>query len=44
MQTYAYAEGMAAAIGVDGEKQDMVFRGFSGLKGAELLDEIEGYC
>ena len=42
MQTYAYAEGMAAAIGVDGEKQDMVFRGFSGLKGAELLDEIEG--
>lgn len=42
MQTYAYAEGMAAAIGVDGEKQDMVFCGFSGLKGAELLDEIEG--
>ncbi|MFQ9151571.1 MAG: metallopeptidase TldD-related protein [Blautia sp.] len=25
-----------------GEKQDMIFRGFSGLKGAELLDEIGG--
>lgn len=42
MQTYAFAEGMAAAIGADGEKQDMIFRGFSGLKGAELLDEIGG--
>ena len=29
-------------IGADGEKQDMIFRGFSGLKGAELLDEIGG--
>ncbi len=42
MQSYAYAEGMIGALGVKGEKQDMAYQSFSGLKGAEILDEMDG--
>ncbi|WP_294562728.1 TldD/PmbA family protein [uncultured Traorella sp.] len=41
MQSYAYAEGMAAAIGSNGEKTEMAYESFSGLKGAEILDEMD---
>ncbi len=41
MQSYAFAEGMMAAIGSNGEKTEMSFESFSGLKGAEILDELE---
>ncbi|MGN0314421.1 MAG: TldD/PmbA family protein [Fusicatenibacter sp.] len=41
MQSYAYAEGMEAAIGTGNGKQDMGFCTFSGLKGAEILDEMD---
>lgn len=41
MQSYAFAEGIMAAIGSKGEKTDMVFQAFSGLKGAEILDEMD---
>lgn len=42
MQSYAFAEGMMAAIGSNGEKTEMSFESFSGLKGAEILDELDG--
>lgn len=41
MQSYAYAEGMAAAIGTNGEKTEVAYESFSGLKGAEILDEMD---
>ena len=41
MQSYAFAEGMAAAIGAGNDKTDMAYRSFSGLKGAEILDEMD---
>lgn len=41
MQAYAFAEGMMAAIGSKGEKTDMAFETFSGLKGTEILDELD---
>ncbi|MDD7740604.1 MAG: TldD/PmbA family protein [Fusicatenibacter sp.] len=41
MQSYAYAEGMEAAIGIGNEKQDMAFSTFSGLKGTEILEEMD---
>ncbi len=41
MQSYAFAEGMMAAIGSNGEKTEMSFESFSGLKGAEILDELD---
>lgn len=41
MQSYAYAEGMMAAIGSANERTEMAFETFSGLKGAEVLDEME---
>lgn len=41
MQSYAFAEGMAAAIGAGNGKTDMAYRSFSGLKGAEILEEME---
>lgn len=41
MQSYAIAEGMMAAIGSKNEKTDMAYRAFSGLKGAEILDEMD---
>ena len=40
MQSYAYAEGMVGAIGTNGEKSDMAYESFSGLKGAEILKEM----
>ena len=41
MQSYAYAEGMAAAIGTNCEKSEVAYESFSGLKGAEILDEMD---
>lgn len=41
MQSYAYAEGMAAAIGSGNNKTDVSYKSFSGLKGAEILDEMD---
>ena len=41
MQSYAYAEGMAVAIGTNGEKTEVAYESFSGLKGAEILDEMD---
>ena len=41
MQSYAYAEGMAAAIGSGNNKTEMAYESFSGLKGAEILDEMD---
>ena len=41
MQSYAYAEGMAATIGTNGEKTEVAYESFSGLKGAEILDEMD---
>ena len=41
MQSYAYAEGMAAAIGTNGEKTEVAYESFSGLKGAEILYEMD---
>lgn len=41
MQSYAFAEGMAAAVGAGNDKTDMAYRTFSGLKGAEILDETD---
>ena len=40
MQSYAYAEGMVGAIGTNGVKSDMAYESFSGLKGAEILKEM----
>lgn len=42
MQSYAIAEGMMAAIGSREDKTEMAFHTFSGLKGAEILDEMDG--
>lgn len=39
-QSYAYAEGMMAAVGSGNDKTEMAFQTFSGLKGAEILDEM----
>ncbi len=41
MQGYAVAEGMMAAIGSANDKTDMAYQSFSGLKGAEILDEMD---
>lgn len=41
MQAYAMAEGMMAAIGSRDEKTEVAFEGFSGLKGAEILEEMD---
>lgn len=41
MQSYAYAEGMIAAIGTLNNKTNMAYESFSGLKGAEILDEMD---
>ena len=40
MQSYAYAEGMIGAIGTNGVKSDMAYESFSGLKGVEILKEM----
>lgn len=42
MQSYAFAEGMVGAIGTNGVKSEMAYQSFSGLKGAEVLDEMNG--
>ena len=42
MQSYAYAEGMIGAIGTNGIKTEMAYQSFSGLKGAEILNEMDG--
>lgn len=41
LQSYAFAEGMATAIGAANGKTDMAYNSFSGLKGAEILDEMD---
>ena len=41
MQSYAFAEGMTAAIGAGNGKTDMAHRSFSGLRGAEILAELD---
>lgn len=41
MQSYAYAEGMIGAIGTNKEKTEMTYESFSGLKGVEILDEMD---
>lgn len=40
MQSYAFAEGMVGAIGTNGVKSEMTYESFSGLKGGEVLDEM----
>lgn len=40
MQSYAYAEGMIGAIGTNGVKSDMAYESFSGIKGVEILKEM----
>lgn len=42
MQSYAFAEGMAAAVGSGNGRTEMGYQSFSGLKGAEILNELEG--
>ncbi len=42
LQSYAYAEGMETVIGAGNGKQDMAYQSFSGLKGAEILEEMDG--
>lgn len=41
MQSYCYAEGMIAALGSNQVKTEMAYQSFSGLKGAEILDEMD---
>ena len=41
MQSYAFAEGMVGALGTNGKNTNMTYQSFSGLKGAEILDEME---
>lgn len=41
MQSYSYAEGVVAAIGTNQVKTDIGYLPFSGLKGAEILDEMD---
>ncbi len=41
MQGYVIAEGMMLAIGSANDKTDMAYGTFSGLKGAEILDEMD---
>ena len=40
-QSYAFCEGMIGALGTNGQKTNMTYQSFSGLKGVEVLDEME---
>lgn len=42
-QSYVFSEGSIGVLVRDGEKTQMDYKGFSGLKGAELFDDMEAY-
>lgn len=41
MQSYAFSEGSLSAIGTENGKQNMSYRSCSGLKGVEILNEMD---